>query len=442
MTIYKQALCAFLLVLFSSTAFVSAQESPSPNTNSPYTRYGFGQLSDQSFGNSKAMGGIAYGLRNGSQINPSNPASYTSIDSLTFLFEGGMTMQNTNFKDGKIRMNAKNSSFDYIAMQFRLNKKLAMSAGFLPFSSVGYSFSQTGIVNDKTDPDNPKPSDYNYVNSFSGDGGLNQLYAGIAYKIINNLSVGINASYLFGTINHASQITIANPNENNINVDVTSYSNQVKINNYKLDFGLQYTQKFGKKHAVTLGAVYSLKHKLNSDGYKYVTNQGKLEGVTTSISSSVDTIRNGFEMPHSFGAGLTYVYDNRLTVGFDYTFQKWGETKFFNEEGMLSDRAKYAFGVEYLPSFIKRNYLTKIRYRAGVYYSDPYVKVKGENGAREFGASLGFGLPVMGSKSILSISGQYVKVKPRVKGMLEENYLKLSIGLTFNERWFSKWKVQ
>ena len=65
--------------------------------------------SDQNFGNSKAMGGIAYGLRNGYQINASNPASYTAIDSLTLLFDAGMTLQNANFKDGNVKTNAKNS---------------------------------------------------------------------------------------------------------------------------------------------------------------------------------------------------------------------------------------------------------------------------------------------------------------------------------------------
>lgn len=60
------------------------------------------------------MGGIAYGLRNGYQINASNPASYTAVDSLTFLFDAGMTLQNANFKEGNIKTNAKNSSFDYL----------------------------------------------------------------------------------------------------------------------------------------------------------------------------------------------------------------------------------------------------------------------------------------------------------------------------------------
>ena len=87
------------------------------SSNSPYTRYGFGELSDQHFGNSKAMGGIAYGLRNGLQVNAANPASYTAIDSLTFIFDAGLSLQNTNFKENGKSLNAKNSSVDYIAMQ-------------------------------------------------------------------------------------------------------------------------------------------------------------------------------------------------------------------------------------------------------------------------------------------------------------------------------------
>lgn len=424
MTKYKQALCALFLALFSSITFAQSNGA-SPNTNSPYTRYGFGQLSDQSFGNSKAMGGIAYGLRDGAQINVSNPASYTAIDSLTFIFDGGFSMQNTNFSDGNVKMNVKNSSFDYVAMQFRLNRRFAMSAGFIPFSTVGYSFqTQAPVENAES---------ITAYSDFTGTGGLNQLFLGAGFKVIDNLSIGANVSYLFGTIKHQS---ITSFSDNTINSSVRL--SQVKVNDFKLDFGVQYTQQFGKKHAMTLGAVYSLKHKLNNDAFHMTGHQSN----SNIWGQNVDTINNGFQLPHSFGAGLTYVYDKRLTVGFDYTLQKWGETRFFNEYGKLNDRSKYSFGAEFIPSYTKRNYLTKIKYRVGAYYSDPYVKVKGLDGAREFGVSAGFGLPIINSKSLLNISAQYINVKPKTKGLLEEKYMKISVGLTFSERWFAKWKVQ
>ena len=188
--------------------------------------------------------------------------------------------------------------------------------------------------------------------------------------------------------------------------------------------------------------MFSPGHALNADATQIVTS---------SISRDTTIFKNGFDLPMSFGAGLTYVYDKRLTVGLDYSIQKWSKAKFFNEYS-LCDRSKISLGAEFVPSPNRRNYFGRIRYRAGAYYSDPYVKVANgvdansntilSKGAREYGVSAGFGLPIFQSKSILSISGQYTKVEARTPNMISENYLKLSVGITFNEAWFMKWKVE
>ena len=399
-------------------------------SNSPYTRYGFGQLSDQSFGNSKAMGGIAYGLRNGLQINAANPASYSAVDSLTFLFDAGMSLQNTNFTENGVKTNAKNSSIDYIAMQFRLWKRMGLTAGFLPYSTVGYNMSQTKSIS--TDEyGNPISALY----TFSGDGSLQQVFLGLGYKMFDNLSIGANISYLYGDITHTANTTFSNANAyNSVRAD------KIDISDYKLDFGVQYTHKFGKKHTVNLGAVYSLGHDMNGKGYNY--KETYVSGSTIPMTQTVDTIQNAFSLPHTLGVGLTYVYDNRLTVGLDYTLQKWEDVEFFNQKGQFQNRSKISFGAEFMPNPIGRSYFSRIRYRVGAYYSDPYAKINNQEGAREYGASFGFGLPLFQSRSILNISGQYVKVSPKVKGMLEEDYLRINIGLTFNDRWFMKWRVE
>ena len=401
-------------------------------SNSPYSRYGFGQLSDQGFGNSKAMGGIAYGLRNGYQINAANPASYTAVDSLTFLFDFGMSLQNANFKENDVKTNAKNSTIDYIAMQFRLWERMGMTVGFLPYSIVGYNMNQVKSIS--TDEyGNP----INSLSTYSGDGSLQQVFAGLGFKVFENLSVGANFSYLYGDITHLVNTTFSNPNAHS-----SVRSEKIEISDYKLDFGLQYTHIFDQKHKINLGAVYSLGHDLNGNGYN--SKETYQSGSTIPMTQTVDTLKNAFSLPHSFGVGATYVYNNRLTVGVDYTFQKWEEVKFFNEKKNFQNRSKISMGAEFLPNPISRNYLNRIRYRMGAYYSDPYIKVNGQEGAREYGVSLGFGLPleVFQGRSILNLSGQYVKVSPKAKGMLEENYLRINIGLTFNDRWFMKWKVE
>ena len=420
---FKHTLCALLLTMVTGMAI--AQN----NTNSPYTRYGYGDLSDQSFGNSKAMGGIAFGLRDGAQINPLNPASYTAIDSLTFLFEGGVSLQNMNISGSGVKLNAKNSSFDYLAMQFRLHPRIAMSIGLLPFSNVGYSVSDSKVDNGVSQ-----------TRSFTGDGGLHQLYGGIGVKVLKNLSLGVNASYFWGVITRTRTIIYPATSES------YSYIQQmgVSISDYKLDFGTQYTLDFNKKHSMTIGAVFSPKHKLNND--YTVTTQ-----VSTTNSNNLDAT---LELPNTFGVGFTYNYDKRLTVGADYSLQQWSKTKFgvntsddavredFNETYTYCNRHKVSVGAEYIPNLMGRSYLSHIKYRLGAYYTTPYYKIGGKEATREYGVTAGFGLPVPRSRSILSISGQFVRISGQESAFVNENIFRVSIGLTFNERWFFKRRVE
>lgn len=420
---FKHTLCALLLTMVTGMAI--AQN----NTNSPYTRYGYGDLSDQSFGNSKAMGGIAFGLRDGAQINPLNPASYTAIDSLTFLFEGGVSLQNMNISGSGVKLNAKNSSFDYLAMQFRLHPRIAMSIGLLPFSNVGYSVSDSKVDNGVSQ-----------TRSFTGDGGLHQLYGGIGVKVLKNLSLGVNASYFWGDITRTRTIIYPATSES------YSYIQQmgVSISDYKLDFGTQYTLDFNKKHSMTIGAVFSPKHKLNND--YTVTTQ-----VSTTNSNNLDVT---LELPNTFGVGFTYNYDKRLTVGADYSLQQWSKTKFgvntsddavredFNETYTYCNRHKVSVGAEYIPNLMGRSYLSHIKYRLGAYYTTPYYKIGGKEATREYGVTAGFGLPVPRSRSILSISGQFVRISGQESAFVNENIFRVSIGLTFNERWFFKRRVE
>lgn len=410
---FKKTICALLLTILAQVAV--AQN----NTNSPYTRYGYGDLSNQSFGNSKAMGGVAFGLRDGSQINPINPASYTAIDSLTFLFEGGVSLQNANFSDGILKQNAKNSSFDYLAMQFRLRPWMAMSIGLLPFSSVGYSVSGSESATSTT------PA---AVKTLTGDGGLHQLYVGLGFKVMKNLSVGANVSYFWGDITRT--LTMLYPASSS----AYSYMEQtgVSITDYKLDFGAQYTYDFNKKHAMTLGVVFSPKHNLNNDTY-----------VQTQASTvTVKDVKATFGLPNAFGAGVTYMYDQRLTVGMDYSLQKWGDVSYMNDSHAFCDQSRISLGAEYIPNQLGRSYLAHVKYRLGGYYTTPYYKIEGKRASREYGISGGFGLPLPRSRSIVSLTAQFVRVKGLETNMLDENIFRVSLGITFNERWFQKRKVE
>ena len=98
------------VVLAAISLAVSAQSS----TNSPYSQYGYGLLSDQTSGFNRGMNGLALGFREHNQVNYMNPASYSAVDSLTFIFDIGASGQITNFKENGVSKNAKNASLEYI----------------------------------------------------------------------------------------------------------------------------------------------------------------------------------------------------------------------------------------------------------------------------------------------------------------------------------------
>ena len=447
------------MLLFTMIAGVVMAQN---GVNSPYSRYGFGLLSDQSTSANKGMGGLSYGLRNKYQINVGNPASYSAIDSLTFLFDAGITLQNAKFDNGSIKMNTKNSSLDYLAFQFRMFKNIGMTAGFLPYSKINYSFSSSEKVRE-----DEEGTVYSYE-SFAGDGGLNQAFLGVGGEVFKGFSIGANVSYLWGDLNHTIKNSYSSSTVWSI---LRSYTSEIKT--YKADFGIQYSKTFNTKHMVTVGATYSLGHNVKADAYKIQQSLDESSGSSSVMTQRIDTIANAYQIPHCFGIGFTYVYDKRLTVGMDYTLQKWANVKYPHfttkpkedgntnlpaeliehttgsnvdyENWKFNNSYKLAIGMEYVPSFTARSIFKRMRYRLGGYYSDPYVKVKGAD-TREYGIGGAVVVPIFNTHSsktsFLTVSAEYVNVNPKVNNLIKENYLKLSVGLTFGELWFLKWKVQ
>ncbi len=422
----KRILLSCVLICISSMLMAQI------TTNSPYSRYGYGLLSDQAFGNSIGMGGTSIGMRSRFHINPVNPASYTAVDSITFMFDLGMSFQNTNFIEGTVKTNAKNARFDYIAMQFRFSRKLAFSAGYIPFSNVGYEMSK------KTEVTTDEYGDETYsLATYQGDGGLQQLYVGLAYKILPNLSVGANASLLYGDISHTITTQFSNTS-----ATISSQGDGISVSDFKFDIGTQYTHHLADRHDLTLGLIYGFGSNLaNTEGYNFTHT---INSSATYISEQIDTVRNAFQLPATIGGGLAYTYNNQLTVGLDVKYQKWSAAKYFGEENYFNNRTRISLGAEYQPDIYGRKFFGRIKYRLGGHFTDSYTKTAEGIGMKEYGASFGFGIPIFlyNSRTYLNLSGEYVHVQPKISGLLEENYLRLNVGITFNERWFMKWKVE
>lgn len=402
------------------------------NTNSPYTRFGYGELADRSFGAGRAMGGIGYGLRSSKQINPLNPASYSCMDSLTFLFDFGASAQLSWFDDGLNKQTNVNGNIEYLALQFPIHKRVAMSVGLLPYSYVGYEFgSQSPQIGGAG----------LQQQSFVGTGGLNEIYGGLSVELWKKrLSVGANVGYLFGNITHENSIFILNADgSSKPNAAVTYNWQKIRVSDVKLDFGVQYTQPLTKTESLTLGLVYSPKNTLSNKMYQVMQQTEN----NSLVVQEGDTTRNTpMGLPDSYGIGLTYVKANKLTVGADVLYEQWKKVKFpFADNGnSFENRFRVAAGAEYIPNYMGKNFLGRTKYRVGAHFSNSYMKIQNSK-YDEYGASIGLGLPLIDNRSLLNISFEYVKVAPKVNTMIDEQYFRMTVNYTFNEMWFRRFRL-
>ena len=435
--------------IFSLIAFLSISVvlfAQQVGSNSPYSRYGYGLLSNPSLGASEAMGGISYGLRRSQQVNPGNPASYSELDSLTFIFDIGVSGHLAHMNDGINKRDFYNGNLDYVAMQFPLLRNVGASIGLLPYSKTGYNFGGVRSL-----------SDLQYLESYRGTGGLTQVYAGVAWEPVKNFSAGVNISYLFGSFSRSS-VVMPISSAALVTEDKHSYA----LRNLKYDFGWQYHYELEKNRSITVGAVYtpSIRPKADVNHSVLLFSDDPYENpwLTPAQEKLNDTIQGAsFQLPETFGLGFTYT-TGRLLIGLDGTYQKWKGVEYpdllddLTADNRFNDVFRINTGMEYVIDPVSQNFFQRIRFRGGLSYSNAYSNfsvVNPESGVsvgmgsyREYGVSLGLGLPfrdyMSGHVSMLNIGFGYSRQQPDANYMISQDMFKISLNMNINEFWFFK----
>lgn len=412
----RQFLLMFALIFIS--IFAMSQN----NTNSPYTRYGYGEITESLSGEQRAMGGTGLGLRSKNVINSLNPATYSSIDSTTFLFDVGVSGLLSRFSDPVGSRTLFNANIEYLTVQFPLMKNVGFSGGLQPYSFSGYNYYSSDYL-----PTSEYPDTVFTTRSYNGIGGINQVYGGLSVEVLKHISLGVNAYYMFGSSINSRILEFSD--------GITPPSGQkdsITVSSMRFRYGVQFFNTFANKHEFNLGAIYEFKKKLNAT-YSEATGS-----VLTDLTER-QSIHTQFESPETFGIGLAYTYDKKLTLTADYSMKKWADAKFIGALDTLSNSSKIAIGAEYQPDNKGRRYYERVLYRAGFNMSDPYYKINGATQPKNFGITFGFGLPLKNSNTVLNTSFEYGKIG--TAGMLREDYFKITINAVFNETWFFKRKL-
>ncbi|MBR2184851.1 MAG: outer membrane protein transport protein [Prevotella sp.] len=447
----KKSVFSLITIITLLLTFPVASLYAQGDTSSPYSQYGVGLLSDQSIGMSRGMNGVGIGLKEQGQVNYLNPATYSQIDSTTFIFDAAMTLQTANFREttaqGTRSLNARDASFEYAVASFRVRKHLGMSFGILPYSVVGYDYStKPKIINNYVQyPVTETKTSVSTQNT--GSGGLRMVYLGAGWAITDKLSIGTNVNYMWGTLDNLLVTTYTDSYVKSLSRYYTA-----TISTVKLDFGVNYSLSLDKKNVLTMGLTFSPGYRMGaSPRCEVITSNSQSAVNDTTLYKAQDALR----LPTTIGAGVSWKHNNKWIVGLDYTYQGWskmnavdyisektGKNMGDDTDG-FNDRHKINVGAQYCKNANGRSFKDRIRFRFGAGYTTSYLLINDQKGPREISLSAGVGLPIINvynTRSMLNVSFQWVNTN--ATGMIRDNTFRINLGLTFNERWFAKWKFE
>ena len=394
---------------------------------SPYSVYGVGTLHQGGTAWNRGMGGIGIATRNKRFVNTENPASITARDSLSFMSDFTLSSKISLFKEGD--KNGFNTTFNLedFVLSFPLWKNTAMMVGIAPFSEVGYAISSTEV------------DYYSTTNSFTtyGNGGLYQVFAAGAVTLWNRLSLGVQGSFIWGSINKTASNTTSDDSF------LSFYTgDSLQVNNFSLKAGLQYQQPVGTRNSVILGATYRLStpfrghriHYLESDSYARTKEEHLIRE---------DNVYLGNEI----GAGISFRNSDVWSAELNYIRSDWSNSGFEAVPGFSNVGVESAFasgigqsfraGFEITPNRNDiRYFFRRCTYRAGAYYDSSYYTVNGKH-VDAVGVTLGMTLPVFRWYNGLSISVDLGR-RGLDSSQIGQNYIGFNLGLNMFDIWFQK----
>lgn len=391
-------------------------------SNSPYSRFGFGELQSSYSAIHSAMGEVGVAINSPVGINTINPASYAFVFKQRFTMQAGLSHQTNLMEAGGISQVVNTTKFNYLKMGFPVTRWWGSSFGLLPFSETAYSFNDSN-----SDPD--------ATYSFNGNGGLSRFYFGNGFRPIKNLSIGVNVNYLFGSIETNREVIFSDPSFLNAKAN-----EETIINGLSYDFGLIYTQSV-KDWRVNLGLTYDNGSSLNAERNLF-TQTFRVVNLSQVLEDTIQFIRleeGELVLPTSFGYGFSLVND-KWTIAAEYTTKNWSEFELFGTNDNLQNSSKLSLGAEFIPEIKAINKYHKIvRYRLGFYNAQTYLNLNNQS-IDQYALTLGLGLPLRRSGALLNLSAQVGRRGTTDYNLIQDSFVNFKIGFVLSDIWFIKRK--
>lgn len=422
-------------VLFSLLClplFLHAQQ----NTISPYSSFGIGEFQSQGFALNNQMGGIGIALRSSNHLNLMNPASLSGLNLTSF--EVALSGSVVTLNDANLSQEAFSSNMAYLSLGFPIAKGFGLSGGLLPYTYQGYELSQNSVWISDTDT---MDTHLDYI----GSGGIHRAYINFGVQLFKGLSVGATGNMIFGTLNQKRDFWSDEPNFINRR-DEYLYT----VKDLSFDAGLQYHTTI-KNRQLTFGATFSPESQLSA------SNEGSIHtyNVVNDFEYVRDTVEvfgnstDGLTLPMNYGIGVALGKKSNWFISGQYEFKEWSQLSLFGEiDPQLKDASIYTLGFWWIPNVQDvHSYWKNIQYRMGFKYNSGSLSLSPLNSSvqptdiNDYSISFGLGLPLKRSNTITNIGVQLGKRGTTENNLVEEKYLKFHLAFTFNDKWFTKRKI-
>ena len=440
-----------LFILFLSL-FLTANSQD----NSPYSRYGIGNLVPSTNITGRGMAGLAAGYSDIISVNMNNPASYAFFQNVLeqnqkksasgrAVLELGMNFDNRTLreKNNISKFSTGNAFFSYMQIGIPVKKNWGISFGLRPISRIGYKISRNEML---IDPNTQLPID-SANTLYEGEGGVYLPSFGTGYKF-NNFSAGINIGYLFGKKNYNTRRGFFS---DTIQYYQSNHENKTTFGNIFLNAGMQYKIDLEKQVSLTLGAYGNMKQKLKAsqdiirETYVHDVIQGnvRLDSVLEQRN-----IKGSITYPASIGIGFITekIQEGKKAgwlFGLDFVQTSWDKYRFYGLKDSLNNSWEFRAGGQIQP-VLRKSYFSKISYRGGFFFGKDYIHLNKK--LPQYGITFGMRMPVINHNRLslnqvtfLNLAFEYIK-RGNNQNLLRENLFRVSASFSLSDFWFIKRK--
>ncbi|TGE20707.1 hypothetical protein E5K00_22225 [Hymenobacter aquaticus] len=420
--------------------------------NSPYSRLGLGDYVPNLGGvRQMGMGGVGVAAPNSVNVNDLNPALvyYTSRTT----YEAGFNGQYKTLRNATSSNKTGSGNLGYLALSLPISKSWAASIGLHPLTSVDYeSNTAAPIVND--------PNSTQIVQQ-KGEGEISEAYMTHAFRLSKGLSVGVSAAYVFGTTDESVGSTVV-PAGVTSTADITksTLNDQVHYSDFSFRGGVHYRGKASDKLNYNIGGVYSFKTSLS--GTRTTTlNRSDVNGLVLEQITLAKDQKGAANLPALAQIGVSFDNNKNWSASLDVAQQQWSKYKGFSGIGAtipLDNTLRLGLGGEYTPDATSvDNYFKRISYRAGLSVAQMPYRPDGK-ALYDRAVSWGFAFPMPSATpldaTVVSLAFTYgqrgnTDASTLVEGgtsrqisNVKESYLRAQLGVTLNNRWFIKRRIE